>query len=64
MRKAGEAYKCDKAVLKEKLNSFDKTKNKKDLGELLFAVCAAADAADINAEEALYNAIEEIINEA
>jgi tetrapyrrole methylase family protein/MazG family protein len=64
LRKAGEAYKCDKAVLKEKLNSFDKTKSKKDLGELLFAVCAAADAADINAEEALYNAIEEIINEA
>ena len=64
MRKAGDAYKCDYAVLEEKLKNFEKTKSKTDLGELLFAVCAAADTADINAEEALYNSIEEKINEA
>lgn len=63
LRKSKEQYKCDDTVLDEKLNNFKRTKNKETLGELLFTVCAAADAADINAEEALYNRIEELINE-
>ncbi|MBQ7699150.1 MAG: MazG family protein [Clostridia bacterium] len=63
LRKSGEAYKCDDSELEAKLKAFEKSRTKADLGKLLFTICAAADNADINAEEALYGEIEEIINE-
>lgn len=64
LRKSGDQYNCDDNELENRLKAYEKSHSKKDLGKLLFALCAAADKTDINAEEALYNAIEEVINEA
>ena len=63
LRKSGTPYDCDGTVLQNSLSEFEKNKSKEDLGKLLFALCAAADKDGINAEEALYGEIEEIINE-
>lgn len=64
LRKSNNAYNCDDSVLEELLSAYEKSNSKEDLGALLFALCAKADKTDVNAEEALYNKIEEIINEA
>lgn len=64
MRKSNSEYDSGDDALKNKMDSFIKNRDKNALGELLFTICAASDKADINAEEALYNKIEEKINEA
>ena len=63
MRKAGDAVACDSKTLKAKLKDFTDRSDIDTLGELLFTVCAAADKAGIDAEEALYKKTEEKINE-
>ena len=63
MRKSNDPYECDGRSIRKKLALYEKSKDIKDLGELLFTICASADKAGINAEEALYGKIEEIINE-
>ena len=63
LRKSNDHYKCDNETLEKSLNEYENCKSKESLGKLLFALCASADTTDINAEEALYGEIEEIINE-
>ena len=64
MRKADTPYDCTPEALKGKLEAYENCSDINSLGELLFTLCAAADKAGINAEEALYDKIEEKINEA
>ncbi len=63
MRKADHAVVCDNKTLKARLKDFTDRSDIDTLGELLFTVCAAADRAGINAEEALYKKTEEKIDE-
>ena len=62
-RKAGHAVECDSDTVCEKLKAFEEKTDIDTLGELLYTICAAADKAGVDAEEALYKKIEEKINE-
>ena len=63
LRKANDPVACDKQTVSDALDAFETNGDPQDLGRLLFTVCALADKADVNAEEALYKTIEEKINE-
>lgn len=61
LRKAG--HPIDHSELSEMLAVYEAEPDLRKLGSLLMGICAKADTDKINAEEALYKAIEEKINE-
>ena len=63
LRKNGKPVNAGDDAITSLTKEYLKTKDEKSLGRLLFTLCASADAAKFNAEEALYKEIERIINE-
>ena len=61
LRKNGKGMSPDD--IEAKLDAYENDKNTDTLGDLLMSVCASADDAGVNAEEALYKTIEGQINE-